>query len=145
MEALTGKRYRQALAIMGMLLFVIAIATPTWSESQDKQAEASEKDSDTEISLVKVDPKYVCMPNNKLFKKEQLSTEIDGKTYYGCCKMCINALNTDPSQRRAVDPVSGAEIDKAGAIIGAAPDNTIYYFESEENLENFRLEANAEE
>ena len=78
-------------------------------------------------------------------REHELSTEIEGKTYYGCCKMCINALNSDPQQRFAVDPVSGKEIDKAEAIIGAAPDNSIYYFETEENLEIFKLAASDEE
>ncbi len=149
METSTNRMCRQTLAITGMLFLLTAIAMPTGAESQNNSGEShSEKtmvEPDSELSLVRVEPKYVCMPNNRVFKKEQLSTDIDGKTYYGCCQMCINALNKDPQQRYAIDPVSGNEIDKATAVIGAAPDNTIYYFETEENLESFKLETAAEE
>lgn len=135
---------RRTLAMIGAVLFFLAVtAASSWAVASEGNVEESA--ANDEIKLVKVDPKYVCMPNNRLFKKEQLSTEIEGETYYGCCKMCINALNSDPQQRLAIDPVSGNEINKAKAIIGAAPDNSIYYFESEENLENFRLAAAAEE
>ena len=116
MDRSTIRKCRQATAIMGALLLLTAITTPTWAESQEDQGEQPSAATAAEASLVKVDPKYVCMPNNRLFKKEQLSTEIEGKTYYGCCKMCINALNSDPRQRLAIDPISGREIDKAKAV-----------------------------
>ena len=149
MDSSTNRYHRLVVALAGVFLLLTAISTPIWAESQDSDAKgqsaATDTDSSAQIALVRVDPKYVCMPNNRVFKKEQLSTEIEGKTYYGCCKMCINALNSDPQQRMAVDPVSGKEIDKAEAIIGAAPDNSIYYFETEENLEGFKLAASDEE
>ncbi|MFQ5720746.1 MAG: hypothetical protein ACE5IK_14500 [Acidobacteriota bacterium] len=81
------------------------------------------------------------MPNNKRFRKEQIAVQIDGKTYYGCCKMCVNMLKLDPEVRVAVDPVTGVKVDKAVAVIGAAPDNTVYYFENEANLRRFREQA----
>jgi YHS domain-containing protein len=83
------------------------------------------------------DPKKVCMVNNKLFDKDQVPVEVDGKTYYGCCEMCKQALKTKPEMRTAVDPVSKKQVDKATAVIGAQPDGSVLYFESEANLQKF--------
>ena len=48
--------------------------------------------------------------------------------------MCKTALAKDAAKRVAVDPVSGKEVDKAKAVIGAQEDGRVFYFESEENL-----------
>ena len=84
--------------------------------------------------LKKVEPKTVCMVNEMAMGKDQIPVEVDGKTYYGCCEMCKTALAKDASKRTAVDPISGKEVDKARAIIGAQEDGRVFYFESEENL-----------
>ncbi|MCL4677148.1 MAG: hypothetical protein KJ017_00985 [Alphaproteobacteria bacterium] len=87
--------------------------------------------------LKPVEAKMVCMMNNKVFDKEQMSIEIEGKTYYGCCPMCKEMLGKDPAKRVAIDPVSGKEVDKATAVIGADTHGMTYYFENEENLHKF--------
>lgn len=87
--------------------------------------------------LKPVEAKMVCMMNNKVFDKEQMSIEIEGKTYYGCCPMCKEMLGKDPAKRVAIDPVSGKEVDKAIAVIGADTHGMTYYFENEENLHKF--------
>ncbi len=84
--------------------------------------------------LTKVEPKTVCMVNEMAMGKDQIPVEVDGKTYYGCCEMCKNTLAKDASKRTAVDPISGKEVDKAKAVIGAQEDGHVFYFESEENL-----------
>ena len=84
--------------------------------------------------LKKVDPKTVCMVNEMAMGREQIPVEVDGKTYYGCCEMCKTALARDAAKRVAVDPVTGKEVDKAKAVIGAQEDGRVFYFESEENL-----------
>jgi len=89
-------------------------------------------------SLHKVEAKYVCMANNKMFSVVQIPVEVEGKTYYGCCSMCEARLKKDPALRKATDPVSGAEVDKADAIIGAKRDGSVYYFETEETYAAFR-------
>ena len=48
--------------------------------------------------------------------------------------MCEAKIKNSPESRVAIDPVSGNEVDKATAVIGAAPDGKVFYFESEENL-----------
>jgi len=87
--------------------------------------------------LKQVESKYVCMVTNQLYDKEQIPVAVDGKTYYGCCQMCEAKLKEDPSSRMATDPVSGKEVDKSTAVIGAAPDGKVYYFENAEDLKAY--------
>ena len=89
-------------------------------------------------SLRKVDdPKKVCMVNNTVFEKDQIPVEVEGKTYYGCCEMCKERLAKDESVRYGTDPVSGARVDKATAVIAAQGDGTTLYFENEANFEAY--------
>ncbi|QQG36802.1 MAG: TRASH domain-containing protein [Micavibrio aeruginosavorus] len=104
------------------------------SESAPANADGDHHES---LALKQVEAKQVCMMNNKFMGVEQISIEVDGKTYYGCCPMCKERLKNEAAARQAVDPISGNTVDKAAAVIGAAPDNTVYYFESEENLQKF--------
>ena len=48
--------------------------------------------------------------------------------------MCKERLEKDANLRNAIDPVSGNEVDKAKAVIGANAEGKVHYFESEENL-----------
>ena len=89
------------------------------------------------IGIRRVEANQICMMNNTYMGKEQISVLIDGKTYYGCCPMCKEKLKNDPLKRQAADPISGKIVDKATAVLGAAPDDAIYYFENEENLQKF--------
>jgi YHS domain-containing protein len=88
--------------------------------------------------LEKAEAKYVCMVNNRVFDKEQIKVEVEGRTYYGCCEMCKKALAEKPELRVAVDPVSGHEVDKSKAVIGVLEDGSVVYFESEENFKKFQ-------
>ena len=87
--------------------------------------------------LKRTEPKYVCMITNKVFPREQIPTVVEGKTYYGCCAMCAEKLTKNAEDRSAIDPVTGAKVDKATAVIGATGDGTTYYFESEKSLNKF--------
>ncbi len=87
--------------------------------------------------LTRADAKYVCMINNQLFNKVQIPVVVDGKTYYGCCRMCEETLNKDPQSHFAVDPVSGKRVDKATAVIGVSHDGQAFYFENEEHMTSF--------
>src|SRR5437763_4357353 len=60
-----------------------------------------------------VEAKKVCMINEHYMQKDQIAVKVEGKTYYGCCDMCKQALAKDASKRSAVDPVSGKKVDKA--------------------------------
>ncbi len=94
-------------------------------------------DESPESSLKEVEGKKVCMITNQLFVKDQIPVDLEGKTYYGCCEMCEAKLKDNPESRVATDPVSGNKVDKSEAVIGAASDGSIYYFESEENLKSY--------
>jgi YHS domain-containing protein len=87
--------------------------------------------------LKPVEAKNVCMMNDRVFDKEQMAIEVEGKTYYGCCPMCKEMLNKDASKRTAIDPVSKKPVDKAAAVIGADPHGMTYYFENEENFQTY--------
>ena len=93
--------------------------------------------SETAPSVTEVDSKYVCMVTNKLFPNVQIPVEVADKTYYGCCEMCKAQLANKPEKRIATDPVSGKTVDKANAVIGAAPNGSVYYFENKANLDSF--------
>ena len=127
-----------------VMLFSAPVFAEDVTDAVTKAAEAPLMTETTEAiespfpTLHKVEAKYVCMANNKMFSVVQIPTEVDGKTYYGCCSMCEERLKKDAALRKAIDPVSGAEVDKATAVIGAKRDGSVYYFENEENYEAFR-------
>jgi YHS domain-containing protein len=107
------------------------------SQSQSVPAETAKLEANEFGSLKRVEPKLICMMNNKFMGSEQMPIEVEGRTYYGCCPMCAQTLKTDASARTATDHVSGKSVDKAAAVIGADKDGKVYYFENEENLKTF--------
>jgi YHS domain-containing protein len=125
----------KALTIFSFCLIAVSMLYIQQATADNTNQNSTEKQSQSVISPI--DSKYVCMINNQSFNKEQIPVEIEGKTYYGCCQSCEAKLKSDPSSRNAVDPVSGRQVDKATAVIGATPEGNIYYFESQENLEAF--------
>lgn len=84
------------------------------------------------------DPSLVCMVNNTFMGKAQIPIEVEGKTYFGCCEMCKGRLASEPETRTALDPVSGAQIDKATAVMAKDADGNVLYFASHETLNAFR-------
>ena len=94
---------------------------------------------DATTALTPIKSEYVCMVNNAAFDKPQIPVEVNRKTYYGCCPMCKERLAKDASARTATDPVSGKSVDKAEAIIGKAPDGSVYYFENEGNMKQYKI------
>lgn len=122
-----------SLLSIGFILLMLATAASSIAEDGSNQQSST--------SLTEVDSKYVCMVNDQLFVKEQIPVEYEGKTYYGCCEMCKEKIKSNPASRESVDPVSGEKVDKAESVIGAAPDGSVYYFESEDNLQKFNASA----
>lgn len=95
--------------------------------------------------LKEVEAEYVCMVNDTLFEKPQIPVQVGEKTYYGCCAGCVAALQNDDAIRVGIDPVSGAEVDKTEAVIGADADYKVYYFENTENLKSYKVSTPADE
>ena len=81
----------------------------------------------------------VCMVNNAYMGKPQIPVPVNGKTYYGCCQMCVGKLNSDAVARTGIDPFSFKPIDKTEAyIVLMKKEGEVAYFESEENYNKFK-------
>ena len=79
------------------------------------------------------------MVTNRYFGQAQIPTEVESRTYYGCCDMCAAKLRTQRGTRFATDPVTGREVDKATAVAGKLADGRVVYFESTESLARYPL------
>ena len=93
------------------------------------------------VGVQRVEPKKVCMINERVFTNDQIPVQVGGKTYYGCCEMCKTTLAQNESKRTAIDPVSKRRVDKALAVIGSDRQGRVYYFEDEANLRAFNPPA----
>ena len=130
---------------MKQLIILLATLCILLSGCSSESVNTGEEDltgnaiGDLSKRLIQIEAKYVCMINDDSYVKEQILVEVDGKDYYGCCMGCKAKLENDPNSRFAIDPVSGKRVDKATAVIGTAPNRDVYYFESLENLESFKL------
>jgi YHS domain-containing protein len=92
----------------------------------------------------KVQSSYVCYVNNKYMGKEQIPVEVNGKTYYGCCQMCVGKLQNNEEVRTAIDPLTDKEVDKATAyiVIKDLGKSDVLYFENKNNYEKFKKSKN---
>jgi len=104
------------IIILSSLLMAFLAAVPASSQAE---------------ILRRVKTENVCMVNDEDMGKPQVPIQVKGKTYYGCCAMCVSSLTNDPKTRRSPDPTSGHAVDKADAIIGAKADGSVLYFENE--------------
>lgn len=128
-----GENKIMKLKINFLLLITLSLAIAGVFTAIDKAA------AETKAAVTEVDSKYVCMVTNKLFPEVQIPVEVADKTYYGCCEMCKAQLANNPAKRMATDPVSGKSIDKSDAVIGAAANGSVYYFENKANLDSFTI------
>lgn len=109
-----------------------AVARSSESVGQDPAASATHLAQPPAVT--RVEPSLVCMVNNQFMGKPQIPVDVGGKTYFGCCEMCKARLANDPAARTAVDPTTGAKVDKAVAVIGRDSAGAVHYFENEANL-----------
>lgn len=82
------------------------------------------------------DPSTVCMVNDRYMGSAQISVVVEGRTYYGCCKMCEKRLHEEASIRKASDPISRQEVDKALAVLAKDKTGAVFYFADEASLES---------
>ena len=101
--------------------------------------QAQRTDTSQVRSMGHVQASYVCMVDNEYKDSTQLSVELDGKTYFGCCQPCIEYLQSDESIRFALDPLTKQKVNKADAFIAFKNDGSykIQYFESEINYKKY--------
>lgn len=116
---------------LGLWLLILLLAASLGAVS----AQAAEP------GLVKAEVKKVCMVNNHFMGKDQIPVQVEGKTYYGCCEMCKEKLAKDETSRYSTDPVSGARVDKAKAVIGVLPDGTALYFENDATFNKYAAKS----
>lgn len=138
---MTNKTFSLSIVrVLSVSLFLVVAVLISQAGAQGSKE--SDTDKTTLPALSEVESKYVCMINDQLFDKEQIPVEVEGNTYYGCCKMCEATLKNDPNSRESIDPVSNRKVDKAESVIGAAQNGSVYYFENETNLQNFNGKTN---
>ena len=81
----------------------------------------------------------VCMVNDAYMGKPQIPVPVNGKTYYGCCQMCVERLNNERTARVGTDPFSGKSVDKTEAyIVLMNKEGRVSYFESKQNFLNYK-------
>ncbi|MBU2526789.1 MAG: hypothetical protein KKC03_09340 [Bacteroidetes bacterium] len=81
----------------------------------------------------------VCMVNNAFMGRPQIAVPVNGKTYYGCCEMCVGTLTNDKTARTGIDPFSKTPVDKTEAyIVLMKAEGEVAYFESKENFLNYK-------
>jgi len=121
------------------LLFVSApvFAEGTHNHNQQTLEKSSPVQQEHAMTFKRVDNEKVCMVNDKVFSDPQIPVIIGEQTYYGCCSMCKSRLERDVTIRTAIDPISGNQVDKSTAVIGAGTDGKVQYFENEENLNTY--------
>jgi YHS domain-containing protein len=82
-------------------------------------------------TIPSIDARQVCAVENVLQAHEGIPCEHDGKTYWVCCPRCVQAFKDNPdAYRLATDPVSGAQVDKATALVQAYA-GRVFFFASE--------------
>jgi len=84
------------------------------------------------------DASQVCMVNDQFMGRPQIPVLVEGRTYYGCCPECKEKLEKQSATRTARDPVTGAEVDKAKAVIVQDASGKVLYFGSEDTLRRYR-------
>ncbi len=101
------------------------------------QPETKKTKSSSQFEIV--ESKKVCMVNDRYMVVKQIPVEADGITYYGCCENCVAKIQNNLGDvRYSKDPLSGAKVDKAKAIIVQNKANgVVYYFESQASAEKF--------
>ena len=129
------------LTLLAAALTLTALTFPATASSP--RVVDDETTTEAKPALQEVDSIKVCMVNDQLFAKDQIPVEVEGKTYFGCCEMCKARLAEDEAIRHAVDPNTGATVDKATAVKAADASGAIFYFESSESFATYLSEATA--
>ena len=80
--------------------------------------------------VIELPKNQVCMVNDAFKTSEQIPVVVHGKTYYGCCQGCVDALKTNELARTTTDLATGESVDKATGIVILKPgsDEQVLYF-----------------
>lgn len=120
---------------MRFKLFILTawlLSLGLWTAACNK-AEAESWFSEVPADEVCMVQKYYMGP------AKQTPVAMAGKTYYVCCQGCHDTLKKKPDiERFAIDPVSGAKVDKADAVLARAKNGQIHFFENAQNRAAFQ-------
>lgn len=126
------------VAFLSVSLFAIGLVGCSRSDNAPPQAtDRSAQVLPAGVSRV-TDASQVCMVNDQFMGRPQIPVLVEGRTYYGCCPACKEKLEKQPATRTARDPVTGAEVDKAKAVIVQDASGKVLYFASEDTLQRYR-------
>ena len=126
-------------------ILLLAIITVAACQSSTEQKQVSTEEPTTAVAGLpsyqigdEVPHDLVCMVNNAYMGKKQFEVPFEGKTYYGCCNMCVERIPVDKDARIAVDPFSSKVVDKSEAfIVLVSAQGHVAYFENEQNYKQF--------
>jgi YHS domain-containing protein len=138
------KNPTRILTIMFSLALLLAACNSSAKKEKGQVEAESEINMEPAVSETKTTTEYmvgsrvpsdlVCMVNDAYMAKPQIPVPVNGKTYYGCCEMCVGTLNNEESARMATDPQTGERVDKTEAFIVLLDANgRVGYFNSEAN------------
>ena len=148
MVALRHKKYN--IIIKQVIIIALSIITLVGCKNETKKTAVTEVTVEKKVEVKtetqqnykvgsQVPNELVCMVNDAYMGKPQIPVPVDGKTYYGCCKMCVGTLNEKESARTAIDPFSNKPVDKTEAyIVLMKEEGEVAYFESKENYLKYK-------
>jgi YHS domain-containing protein len=131
-------RVRLAIAVVLPLALACGRAEPQTEPEPSPAAPPVAAPTPVGAAIQRVPSTHVCMMNNRYMGAAQMPVQVEGKTYYACCDMCVKRLNAEPGIRSAVDPITKKSVDKSNAVIGKLPSGDVVYFESEDSLRRYR-------
>lgn len=138
------KQLKYLVAIAGLAVFTSCGNTSenkvasTATDSQSTNMETPVASSKTYGIGDQVPNNEVCMVNNAYMGRLQFEVPFEGKTYYGCCDMCVERIPKDPAARQAIDPNTMKEVDKANAyIVLSGMRGEVTYFENEKSYQDY--------
>lgn len=131
------------LKVVVMIAFIISVSNFTYSQHDHSKMDMPQAEDKIEqenyVVGSHVPSELVCMVNDAYMGKAQIPVPVNGKTYYGCCKMCVGTLNEKESARTGIDPFSNRPVDKTEAyIVLMKEEGEVAYFESKENYLNYK-------
>lgn len=128
-----------------MLVVIVAMSCSNSQTADTKQVLKNKnvaKEKTVQVVGKELAPGVIMLPNNQVcmvndaFKPaEQIPVIVNGKTYYGCCQGCVDALKTNDLARTTTDLATGERIDKATsvAILKPGSKEQVLYFANEVN------------
>ncbi|WP_445735926.1 hypothetical protein [Mariniflexile sp.] len=140
------KKSAKQFALIVVVAFSIVACNSTTKQNNAKETAVvvpqKEINGETQQEYqvgAQVPNEMVCMVNDAYMGKPQIPVPVNGKTYYGCCQMCVGTLNNNQTARTAKDPFSGKSVDKTEAyIVLVKKEGDVAYFESKENYLKYK-------